>query len=313
VQAAGSNYALPLSGADPSRSFAIEGRSFPEGEWQSANFGNISPDYFRALEIPLVRGRYFTEQDSRDTQGVAIIDEQMSARYFPGEEPLGKRLNVGGSEWLTIVGIVGNVKHTALEDESRPYIYVPYAQRPFHWPSTSIAIRSKTGDVARLVAAVRREIKTIDRDQPISNVTTLEELYRKAVAPRRFSMQLLGAFAGIALLLAVIGLYSVTSYSVTQRVHEIGVRIALGARPVDVLKLIIGRGITLALLGVGIGLGAALALTRLISNLLFGVGATDLATFAIAAWLLVGVTMLACWIPARRATKVDPMVALRVL
>jgi len=311
VQAVGSNYALPLSGADPSNAFAIEGRPFPEGEWQSANFGTISPDYFRALEIPLLRGRYFTDQDSSGAPGVAIIDEEMARRYFPGEDPTGKRISVGSRDWLTIVGVVGNVKHTALEDESRPYIYMPYSQRPFYWPSTSIAIRSKTGEVANLVTAVRREVKAVDQDQPISNVTTLEELYRKAVAPRRFSMQLLGAFAGLALLLAVIGLYSVTSYAVAQRVHEIGVRMALGARPGDVLKLVIGRGIALALIGVGVGLAAAFALTRLMSNLLFGVSATDPATFAFVALLLAGVALLACWVPARRATKVDPMVALR--
>ncbi len=311
VQAAGSNYVLPLSGADPSNAFEIEGRPNASGEWQSANFGTISPDYFQALEIPLLRGRYFTDQDSREAQGVAIIDEEMIRRYFPGEDPLGKRLSVGSRDWLTIVGIVGNVRHTALEDESRPYIYVPYSQRPFYWPSTSMAIRSKTRDVANLVAAVRREIKAVDRDQPISNVTTLEELYRKAVAPRRFSMQLLGTFASLAMLLAVIGLYTVTSYSVTQRIHEIGVRMALGARPVDVLKLVIGRGIALALIGVGVGLGAAFALTRLMSNLLFGVSATDPATFTFVALLLVGVALVAALVPARRATKVDPMVALR--
>jgi putative ABC transport system permease protein len=311
VQIAGSNYALPLSGADPSNSFAIEGRPFPEGEWKSANFGAISPDYFRTLEIPLLRGRYFTDQDGPEAQGVAIIDEEMSRRFFPGEDPIGKMISVGSRDWLTVVGVVGSVKHTALEDEQRPYIYSPYAQRTFYWPFSSIAIRSKTGDVGSLVSAVRREIRAIDKDQPVSNVTTLEELYSKSVAPRRFSMQLLGVFAGLAMLLAVVGLYGVMSYSVTQRVQEIGVRMALGARPVDALRLILGRGIALTLIGIGVGLATALALTRLMSKLLFGVSATDPSTFAFVALLLVGVALLACYLPARRATKVDPMIALR--
>ena len=311
VEAVGSNYALPLGGADPSSSFAIEGRPWPEGEWQSANFGTISPDYFRVMEIPLLRGRHFTDQDGSDSQQVAIIDQEMARRYFPGEDPLGKRIQIGSREWSTIVGLVGTLRHTSLEDEPRPYIYVPYAQRPFYWSLTNIAIRSKTSDVSSLVASVRQDVKAIDRDQPVSNVKAMEETYGRAVAPRRFSMLLLGVFAGLALLLAVIGLYSMISYSVTQRVHEIGVRMALGARSRDILFMVTKEGLKLGIVGVAIGLGASFALTRWMEGLLFGVSATDPTIFSAIAFLLAGVALLACYIPARRASRVDPMVALR--
>ncbi|HKY03324.1 MAG TPA: ABC transporter permease [Blastocatellia bacterium] len=312
VESVGINYSAPLSGADASNVFAIEGQPpLADGEWQSANLGTISPDYFRTLEIPLVRGREFTDQDSLDSQPVAIVDETMVRRYFGGDDPVGKRVRVGGRDWLTVVGVVGSVKSESLEGESRPYIYVPYAQRPSFWPSTTIAMRSRTNDTTGLIAAAKREINAIDKDQPVSNITTLAELYRKAAAPKRFSMALLSLFAGVALVLAGVGLYGVMAYSVSQRTHEIGIRMALGAQKSHVFNLVVRQAVSVALVGVSAGLVAALLLTRLMSSLLFGVSATDPVVYGAISLLLVAVVLLASYIPARRAMKVDPMTALR--
>ncbi len=316
VESVGINYSLPLSGADASNAFVIEGQPpLADGEWQSANLGTISPDYFRTLEIPLMRGREFTDQDGLGSQPVAIVDEAMVRRYFAhffgGDDPIGKRLRVGGREWLTVVGVVGSVKSESLEDESRPYIYVPYAQRSSFWPSTTIAMRSRTGETTGLVAAAKREINAIDKDQPVSNVTTLAELYNRAAAPQRFSMALLSLFAGVALVLAGVGLYGVMAYSVSQRTHEIGIRMALGAQKSHVFSLVVRQAVSVALIGISAGLVAALLLTRLMSSLLFGVSATDPVVYIAISLLLVAVVLLASYIPARRAMKVDPMTALR--
>ena len=315
VEAVGAVSQLPLTGAEEIDGFEVEGRPSPEsGEnVQTADFRVVSTDYFSTMKIPLVRGRYFTEQDTADAQGVIIIDETLARRYFPGEDPLGKRINESGSPnprgYLTIVGIVGGIKHTSLDAEPKPAMYVSYLQSP--WLDMTLTVRANSAGAENLAAAVRREVWALDKDQPVASVQTMQSLFAKAVAPQRFQMLLVGLFAAVALLLSVVGIYGVMAYSVTQRTHEIGIRMALGAQRSDVFKLLMGQGMAQALIGIIIGLAGAFALTRLMSSLLFGVSATDPLTFAGVALLLSAVALLACYIPARRAMKVDPMVALR--
>ncbi|HEU4597852.1 MAG TPA: ABC transporter permease [Pyrinomonadaceae bacterium] len=314
VEAAGATNVLPLSGQNQSGSFGIEGRPVPQG--QTSPHGDrwmVTADYFRTMSIPLVRGRYFTEQDGPDAPGVAILDETMARKYWPNEDPVGKRISFetgpdNNPRWREVVGIVGHVRHKDLEGESRVQYYVPLVQRPN--PGIFLAVRT-LGEPEALTASVRGVIRELDRDLPVYKVTTMEQLVSDSMAQRRFSMLMLGIFAVVALLLASVGLYGVLAYSVTQRTREIGVRMALGAQTRDVLKMVVGQGMVLALAGVGVGLVGAFAVTRLMSSLLYGVTATDPLVFAAVALLLTAVAFLACYIPARRATRVDPMVALR--
>jgi putative ABC transport system permease protein len=269
----------------------------------------VSHDYFRTLKIPLVAGRVFSAQDRAETTPVAVIGEALARFVWPNEDPLGKRVRWGAANGpqMTIVGIVKDVKLHQLS-AVKPQLYMPYAQAPFQ--PYEIALRTK-GDPLALAAAVRYEVWGVDKDIPIANVQTMEQLLAASIKRERFNVLLLALFAGLALVLAVVGIYGVMSYLVTQHTREIGIRMALGARTADVLKLVVGQGLALALLGVGVGLVGALALTRLMASLLFGVSATDPLTFVVIALLLVGIALLACWIPARRATKVDPLLALR--
>ena len=314
VGSAGATAVLPMSGNNQSGSFRIEGREVPQGT--SLPHGDrwaATPDYFKTLGVPLVRGRYFTERDLPDAQPVAIIDETMARKYWPEEDPMGKRISYeGGAQnprWREIVGIVGHVKHKDLEGDSRVQYYIPHPQMP--QGSMFLAVRPSAGEAANLAGAVRGAVASIDRDLPVFRVTTMEQLVSDSLAQRRFSMLLLGSFAALAMVLAVIGLYGVMSYTVAQRTHEIGIRMALGAQPGNITTMVVGQGAKLAALGVVIGLTGAFLLTRVMSGLLFGVSATDPQTFAGVAVLLAGVALLACYIPARRATRVDPMVALR--
>jgi putative ABC transport system permease protein len=292
--------------------FAIEGRAPANpNERTYAAHRMVNPDYFRALGIPLQRGRAFTAGDAAGAPGVAIINQTAARVFWPNEDPLGKRIGPDAfppGTWLTIVGVIGDVRHAALGVEPQPEIYWPYSQNPDR--RIDLLIRT-TADPLSLVGAVRSEIWAIDKELPVSDVKTMDELLSGSVAQPRFYALLLATFAVVALLLATVGLYGVMSYAVNQRTHEIGVRMALGASPRDVLSLTINHGMRLALIGIGIGLGGALALTRLMKTLLFGVSATDPLTFTVTALLLTFVALLACWIPARRATKVDPLIALR--
>jgi predicted permease len=314
VEAAGATNVLPLSGQNQSGSFNIEGRPVPQG--QSPPHGDrwlVTADYFRTMNIPLVRGRYFTEQDGPDAPGVAMVDETMARKYWPGEDPVGKRITFetgpdNQPRWREIVGLVGHVRHKDLEGESRVQYYAPLMQRPNS--GIFLAVRT-SGDPESLSPAVRGVVREMDKDLPVYKVTTMRQLVSDSMAQRRFSMLMLGIFAVVALVLASVGLYGVLAYSVTQRTREIGVRMALGAQTRDVLKMIVGQGMALALAGVGIGLVIAFAATRLMSSLLYGVTATDPSVFAGVAVLLAGVAFLACYVPARRATRVDPMEALR--
>lgn len=312
IQSAGAVYPLPLSGAEEGMGFSIEGRETVAGESVSAGPRWVSPGYFKVMGISLIAGRELADQDSADAPRVVVVNDSMARRYWPDEDPIGKRIAFdrtnGAPNWRQIVGVVRDVKHTSLDSASKPEMYIPYPQ----FPSPFMTLVARTdGDPLNYVSAVRGQVMSVDKNQPISNVHTMEQLLSNSVAEHRFNMLLLGVFGVVALLLSAVGIYGVMSYAVAQRTHELGVRMALGAQTFQLLALVVREGMLLALSGVGVGLGAAFALTRLMSTLLYGVSATDPVTFGAIAVLLGAVALLACYVPARRATKVDPMVALR--
>jgi putative ABC transport system permease protein len=310
VQSAGASVTLPLSGDWWTADFSIEGRPFPADQQPVAERESVSPDYFRTMGIPLLKGRLFTEEDRDGKLPAVIINQTMATRFWPGVDPIGKRLLglTDKYEWQEIVGVVGDVKHDGLDSASGLQTYVPYLQVPSSW--MAIVVRT-TSDPHSLVSSVSRQIYAVDREQPVVKVRTMEEILSDSIADRRTSAFLLGAFAAVACLLAAVGIYAVISHSVTQRTHEIGVRMAMGAQEADTLKLVVGQGFRLALTGTGMGLAASLATTRLLQAMLFGIKPTDPATFLAVGLLLPGVALLACYIPARRAVRVDPIVALR--
>jgi predicted permease len=292
---------------------AIEGRQVPVGERPEIDFRRASTGYFQTMGIPLLAGRLVTEQDVTNNTGAVVINEAMAKRFWSGEDPVGKRISTATSngqqtQWQTIVGVVGSVRHLGLDVEPRPEIYYHTNTNP---PFGPVVVIRTTGDPQRVISIARAKVRELDRDVPISNVSTMEQLVTQSVAQRRFGMFLVGIFAVLALVLAVIGIYGVVSYSVAQRTNEIGVRMALGASTTDVLKLVLKHGMALALIGVGVGLAGAFAVTRLMVAMLFDVKPTDVATFAIVSVGLILVALLACYVPARRAVKVDPLVALR--
>jgi putative ABC transport system permease protein len=306
---------LPLQSAlnNITTFLAIEGRDVPAGERPEIDFRRASTGYFQTMGIPLLRGRLVTEQDITNSTGAVVINEVMAKRFWPGEDPVGKRISTATSsgqqtQWQTIVGIVGSVRHLGLDVEPRPELYYHTTSNP---PFGPVVVIRTTGDPERVISIARAKVRELDRDVPIANVSTMEQLVAQSVAQRRFGMFLVSIFAVLALVLAVIGIYGVVSYSVAQRTNEIGVRMALGASATDVLKLVLKHGMTLALIGVGAGLAGAFAVTRLMVAMLFDVKPTDVATFAIVSVGLILVALLACYVPARRAMKVDPLVALR--
>src|SRR5262249_49635663 len=266
-----------------------------------------SADYLKAMGIPLRRGRLFTERDTKDSTHVAIINETMAKKMFPDEDPIGKRITFGqgdsNSDWYEIVGIVGDVKQYGLDQATPMQTYEPYTQQTS--PSMTLVARA-AGDPTQLTAAIRNAVLQIDPEQPVANIRTLEQILSTSIAQQRFSALLLGVFATVAMLLAAVGIYGGLSYTVTQRTQEIGIRVALGAARSDLLRLVIGAGMRMTLLGVAAGLAVAFALTRLMTSLLFGLNATDPMTFVVIPLLIVTVALLACLVPARRATKVDP-------
>ncbi len=313
VEAAGAINYTPFLGLGTRTGFDIEGRSKPQPDQPTGTTDLCVTDqnFFRALEIPLKRGRLFTEQEVREQRNVVVINEALAQKYFPNEDALGKRIAISMRPPLVpteIIGVVGDVKHTQLDQAAEPMSYWPIAQLPYSFMTFTLRTR---GDSTTVAAAVRNVIQTLDPQQPVGEVRTLDSLVGNSIARQRFNTLLLTVFAVVALLLSAIGIYGVMTYSVTQRTHELGVRVALGASARDVLKLALWQGMKLALAGVGIGLLGASALTRLLKTLLFGVSATDPLTFAVIALSLALVALLACYLPARRATKVDPMAALR--
>jgi putative ABC transport system permease protein len=314
AKAAGAINFLPLSGTGNQRSFLIEGKPEPK---LNVGFRMVSPDYFRAIGVPLRAGRLIDDRDRENAPRVAVVNETFARVFLADEDPLGKRIKLGSAQgpfpWLTIAGVVGDVKHGGLDGETRPEMYVPYLQpllSGWNVPPMFLVVRSES-EPSSLISAVRGVVKELDRDQPVYGVASMEQLLSRSTAPRRFNMTLLAVFAALALILAGIGVYGVMAYAVTERTRDIGIRMALGAQASDALKLVISQGMRLTLVGIALGLMGAFALTRLMKNLLFDVRPTDPMTFIAIALLLTFVALLACWIPARRATKVDPMVALR--
>ncbi len=310
VQSAGVVSTLPMGGLNNDTSFVIEGRPAPPSNQQPAAWYNsVSQDYFSTMATPLRAGRWFTGSDNEQSPKVAIINETFVRRYFPNENPLGKRIGNGRPDgWREIVGVIADVRHFGLTEDSRPSMYFPDRQVPS--PRMFLVVRTTT-DPSGLAPALRGAVAAIDNNLAVAAVKTMEKITAESIATPRFTLLLFGIFSALALVLAAAGIYGVMSYAVAQRSHEIGVRMALGARIGDVLRMVIGQGMRLVLIGAGIGLAGAFALTRLMKSLLFGVNATDPPTFVLIALLLALVALVACYLPARRATKVDPMTALR--
>jgi putative ABC transport system permease protein len=306
-------FRVPLVGF-ASAIFTVEGKPVAPGTEPNADYRTISVNYFRAAGIRLVKGREFTARDKADAPDVIIVNEELARRFFAGEDPLGKRLQIATerTRFREIVGVVADAKLARLDAKADPAIYVPHAQNT--WPhalrSSFVVVRT-SGDPHGLSAAVRGELRAIDPSLAVTQVRTMEEIIGESLAPRRFSAALLAVFAALAGALAAVGIYGVMAYSVAERRHEIGIRMALGARRSEIVRMVLAGGGRLAAVGVVIGLIGAAALTRLMAGLLYGVGASDPPTFALAALVLAGVALAACLVPARRATKVDPMVALR--
>lgn len=317
IQSVGTVTRLPLSGQNSDASFDIEGRpQMPSEVDFNSDYRFVSPDYFKAIGMRLLKGRYFTAADDEHAPGVVIINESMARRYWPGEDPIGKRISDGlpQSLWLTIIGVVEDVKHHGLNNPTRAERYLPDAQMNYShlgvWRARTIVVRTAS-DPLGVIGAVKEEVRSLDNDLPVSNVKTMEQVISTSLERPRFTMLLLVIFSGVALILAAIGIYGVMSYSVIRRTHELGIRMALGAQPKDILKLVVRQGFAMVITGVAIGLIGAFVVTRVLSSLLYGVSTTDPMTFAAVVLLLMTVALLACYVPARRATKVDPIEVLR--
>jgi putative ABC transport system permease protein len=315
VVAAGTTHALPVNDFVLSTIIKVEGRipASPD-EQLTANLRKISPGFFRTLEIPLLEGRLFNDLDGGERPLVAIISREMARHFWPGESALGKRIRRGtdpNKPWLTIVGVVGDVYDKAIGDRFGNTLYIPHAQSPISAnPTVHLLVRTAV-EPTSVAEAVRRAVLAVDRDQPVDEISTLEQWVATSVSSRRFATLLLSLFAGLGVLLAVIGVYGVLSYAVGQRSHEIGVRMALGARAQDISRMVLRQGLSLATIGMTIGLVVALAVTRLFSSLLYRVEPTDPATFAEITVGLMAVAALASWLPARRASRVDPARSLK--
>ncbi len=313
VQSVGGIHLLPMSDSNWDPGLRIEDRPLPPGSSHgTVNWRLVTSDYFATMKIPLLRGRSFGASDDESGEKVALINASLARKYWPGEDPIGKRIGSGfegKGNWVTVVGVVGDIKQHGLGLETRPEMYRPYFQHT-SLPPMTLMVRTNSAPAA-LASSIRSAVWSIDKNVPITDLQPMTEVVAHSIAQPRSTMLLLSVFAGIGLTLGIIGIYGVISYSVAQRTQEIGVRMALGARTSDVLRLIVGQGLKLTLLGVVAGVGGALAVTRLMSSLLFGVSATDPTTFVAIAAALTLVALFACYLPARRATRISPVTALR--
>ncbi len=312
VEAVGAISHLPFGGRGVNLGFTLQGREAVASEDATrAEVRVVSPGYFDAMAIQLIEGRAFNEQDSTSSPPVILVNQSFVRQFLPGAAPLGRRLRIklGKDFEGEIVGVVGDVRHRGYDAEPRPEVYVSYLQNAI-WPVMNLVVRTKN-EPAEMAPAVRREIEAVDSTQAIFNVRPLTDFLSDSIAERRFNLLLLIGFAAVALFTAAAGVYGVMAYMVTQRTHEIGIRVALGARRFDVLKLIIGQGTRLVMCGLALGLLAAFIVTRLMTSLFYGVSATDPVTYIVVVLFLSAIALLACYIPASRATKVDPLIALR--
>jgi putative ABC transport system permease protein len=312
VQMAGGSTDLPLK-AGWNHLFTAEGyQPPPDANLNFSNHSVILGQYLQTMGVPLLRGRYFTEQDNDRSTHVLIVSQSLARRYWPNGDAIGKRLKWGPAEsndvWLTIVGVVGDVKQSTLEVETTPHTYEPFLQNT--GSSLNVAIRA-SGEPASLSSALRSTVWTVDPQLAVAQIQTMDQVISESTTPRRFNLFLLAGFASLALILSAVGIYGVIAYSVVRRVHEIGVRMALGAQRKDVMRLVVGQGLLLLGIGVLVGILGTLALTRSLESFLYGIRPTDPVTFVCVVAILAGVALVACYIPARRATKVDPMIALR--
>jgi len=313
VQSAGAVLSLPMNGDTfrLGRSVIREGRPMTPEEAVNARFLTVTGDYFQTMQIPLKSGRLFTDQDNSQSPKVVIISERMARELWPNENPIGRSFQVWRDEKFSreVVGVVGDTKVDSVDKDTENQLYVPYLQDS-GWSSLTLVVRT-TGEAGAFAGSVREAIRAVDKGIPTYNLRTMNDVVSIAAAPRRIPMLLLSAFAGVAMLLAMLGIYGVTSYYVTQRTHEIGVRMALGAQIGDVLKLVLRRALLLAVIGIGVGIAGAFAVTRYMTTLLFGVKPIDVVTFIGVAVVLAIVVVVACLVPARRAAKIDPLEALR--
>jgi putative ABC transport system permease protein len=310
--AIGGTNSLPMGGGRNGFPFVIEGRPNDSRTTPIAEFAGVSPNYFDVLGTPLIRGRAFLDSDEPDSQQVAVIDQTLANRYWPGQDPLGAHIQFNAQarnpKWVTIVGVVGDMKSDSFEAPLAPHIYLPVFQGP---PYASVLFLRTHANPGTLGDQIRTEVQSVDSNLPLFSVRTLDEVVARSMAERRFALEILALFAGVALLLAAIGIYGVMSYAFSRRIHELGIRIALGAQRSDILRMALSEGMTLVLFGLVAGVVGAMLLTRFLRSLLFNVTATDPLVFISIAALLAAVALLACYIPARRATRVDPLVALR--
>jgi putative ABC transport system permease protein len=314
VQDAGLINTLPLD-KGPTSAFRVEGRPVTTPDkWPGANYRVVTPNYFRAMSIPILQGRGYTERDNDDAPRVIMVNQELAESVFPGENPVGKRITFGNTDdngqprWFEIIAVVGNVRSIELREQADSELYFSAYQDM--WPRMSLVVRASV-DPESLGGAVRNVVNEVDKSIPVSQVQTMEHVVSASITQPRFNLFLLGLFSAVAMLLSAAGIYGVTAYTVTQRTHELGIRLALGAQVGDVLKMIVSQGMAVIVVGLVLGLGSAFALMRLLRSLLFGVGENDPVTFVVITVLLFVVALLACYIPARRATKVDPLTALR--
>jgi putative ABC transport system permease protein len=315
VQDAGLINTLPLD-KGPTTGFRVDGRPVTtRDKWPMVNYRAVTPDYFRAMGIPVLQGRTYTQRDDTNAPNVMIVNQQTVREIFPDENPIGKRITFGSVDqnrqpiWFEIVGVVANVRSLELREESTPEIYFSALQD--YWPAMSLVVRSNV-EPASLAGSVRQVVSEVDKSVPVSQVKTMDRVVSESITQPRFNLFLLVLFSTVAMLLSAAGIYGVTAYTVSQRTHELGIRLALGAQVSDVLKMILGQGMAVIGVGLMLGLVAAFGLMRLLRSLLFGVGENDPLTFVAITLVLLIVALIACYIPARRATKVDPLEALRV-